>query len=105
MMIEITSERLLSDVRHSNCVFYWRWSNSRTNLRMPVTLAYDDWFRDSLLLPAAYHFIVEGGENMPKHGLIGIDIGGTKLLVTLFDSGFEPIDEIKVKTPRKDKPA
>src|SRR5438128_9764115 len=36
---------------------------------------------------------------MPKHGSIGIDVGGTKTLFALFDSAFDLLEEIKIETP------
>lgn len=33
-----------------------------------------------------------------RPGLIGIDVGGSKMLFELFDSALSPIDQIKVKT-------
>jgi glucokinase len=38
-----------------------------------------------------------------RAGAIGIDIGGTKLLFTLFDSSFELLHQIKLVTPNKSR--
>jgi glucokinase len=38
-----------------------------------------------------------------REGSIGIDVGGTKTLFTLFDSSFALKDEIKLKTPQKSR--
>ena len=40
---------------------------------------------------------------MKREGAIGIDVGGTKTLFTLFDSAFTLKDQIKVKTPKKSR--
>ena len=35
---------------------------------------------------------------MARHGTLGIDIGGTKTLIALFDDAFKPVESIKFKT-------
>ena len=40
---------------------------------------------------------------MKREGAIGIDVGGTKMLFSLFDSGFALKDQIKLQTPKKSR--